>query len=335
MAVVVPEGRDSYHTAAYNALLLNALEGIAGALEGAEIPAIVLKGAALIAGGVRSAAERGMSDIDLLVRSESLEDAAAVLVGLGYEEKPVSQEEKGPFRSDLTGERTYLQRFGGVPVTVELHWHLCNVEWLRRLTAIDEESLWAETRPLLLGQTKALQLAPSDMLIHLCLHLAQHNFAHQVGYQDIVSLLEHVHPFPWERFLDRVRRFRLQTVTYFPLETSMTELNARVPNTVLAKLRPAFWKRWLVHCIADPHRALHGDITYTHARSYLVHLLVADRTSDLFRLLLWLFFPGRDWLAERYQAEGLGQTFIRALLHPLRVIWEGMRAVIYVMSGRV
>jgi hypothetical protein len=332
MPVAVREVRESYHTAAYNVLLLNALREIAGAFEGAGIPAIVLKGAALIVGGVRSAADRGMSDVDLLVRPKNLEDAAAALAGLGYGEKPFPQEEKGPFRSDLTGERVYVRRTGGVPVAVELHWHLCNVEWLRRLTAIDEESLWTEAWPLSLEQIEALQLMPSDMLIHLCLHLAQHNFAHQVGYQDIFSLLENVQPFPWERFLDRVERFRLQTVAYFSLETSAAELDAKVPGAVLAKLRPASWKRWLVRRIADPRRGLYGDMIYTHARSYLVHLLAADRMSDLFRLLLWLFFPGRDWLTERYRTRGLWRVLARAVLHPMRVVWEGMRALGHVIT---
>jgi hypothetical protein len=346
-----------YATAARNMLLYADLAGALRALNHAGIPVIVLKGAALAETVYPNIGHRAMGDADLLVRPEDRDRARGALEAAGYRFLPEPEERFGPFDTAFTGEMAFRRQEGAL---IELHWELTPVEWLRRLIALDTEALWRDAQPLELSWgageprsrgegergrggdreshpltpaplhksdgARVLQLAPHDMLLHLCLHLAAHNYAHPRGYRDIVQVLNHHHPFPWDKFLDRARRFRLRTACFFALETTVSELDASVPSEVLAALRPPRWQRWLVRHVADPRRGLTGELPYTHARSYLLHLAVADRPIDVLNVVMWLLFPGPRWLAQRYRLQGRLAPWLACLWHPLVILWQGLLA---------
>lgn len=321
-----------WHTVARYVRLARALEPALEALHAAGVPTIVLKGMALVAAGAWPPGERPMADVDLLIRPEGKERAVSVLVGLGFTPLP-EPEGSALFPTDRTGELICVRGAGAMATVLELHWHLCNVEWVRRLTAVDEEALWEAARPLVVEGAVALQLGATDALLHLCLHLAQHAFAHPIGYRDIDRFLRHEPGFPWDRFVARAEQFRLRTAAFFPLQVAAEALGVPVPEGVLTAMRPSARRRWLVRQVADPRRALSRPVASARAREYVVHFLIADRLRDVFRVLLWLVFPGWSWLAERYCARNRLHTLLCALFHPLRVVWEGTRAVALLLVG--
>ncbi|MDH7485537.1 MAG: nucleotidyltransferase family protein, partial [Anaerolineae bacterium] len=225
-----------------------------------------------------------------------------------------------PFDTEFTGEMAFRRDDGPL---IELHWQLTPAEWLRRLIALDSGALWQDAQPLELDGVRALQLSPPDTLLHLCLHLAAHCYVHPAGYQDIVRLLNHYQPFPWSTFVSRVTCFRLRAACYFALEAAASVLGASVPQEVLVALRPPAWQRRLVRRIADPRRALAGELPCRRPRSYLLHLSVADRPADVVAVMLWLLFPGRHWLAERYRLQGRLRPWLACLWHPFVILWQG------------
>lgn len=285
------------------------------------MPVIVLKGAALAETIYPNIAHRPMGDADLWVRPRDRARAQAALEAAGYQFLPEPDQRFSPFNTVFTGEMSFRRNEGAL---IELHWELTPAEWLRRLIALDTEALWRDAQPLELGGVRVLQLAPHDTLLHLGLHLAAHNYAHPAGYRDIVQLLSHHQPFPWETFLARASRSRLRTACYFALEAAASVLGAFVPQDALDALRPPRWQHWLVRRIADPHRGLTGELPYTRARSYLLHLAVADRPTDVLGVMLWLLFPGRHWLAERYQLQGSLKPWLACLWHPFVILWQGL-----------
>jgi len=310
-----------YATAARNLLIYNDLARALRALSEAGVPVIVLKGAALAETIYPSIAHRPMGDVDLLVRPEDRDQARAALEDAGYRFLPEPQQRFSPFDTEFTGEMAFRRNEGPL---IELHWQLTPAEWLRRLIALDTEALWRDAQPLEIGGVQALHLSPPDTLFHLCLHLTAHSYVHPAGYRDIVQLLNHHQPFPWSAFVARVSRFRLRTVCYFALEAATSVLGASVPQDVLDALRPPAWQRWLVRRIADPHQGLTGKLSYTRPRSYLLHLSVADRPADIFAVILWLLFPGRHWLAERYRLQGRLKPWLACLWHPFIILWQGL-----------
>jgi len=317
--------------AARNALIYHELTDALHALAEAGITAIVLKGAALAMSVYPNIADRVMSDADLLVRPEQRNLAKTALESAGFQFLPETPHRFGPFDTAFTGEMSFRRVNGAV---IELHWEIEPIEWFRRLTVLDMNAIWKDAQLLVLGHTRSLQLSPVDMMLHLCLHLAQHGYTHLVGYSDILQLLKYHPTFDWDRFLLRARRFRLRAICYFPLEVAFSVLEAPIPPAVLKALMPPVWRRGLVRRIADPHRVLAGTLPPNKMRNYLLHLVVAERSTDVLRLLAWLFFPGPHWLAERYRFHSQISSWVACLWHPFFVLGQGALSLWAVIGAR-
>jgi hypothetical protein len=349
----------------HNLLLYGDLIRALTALATAGVPVIVLKGAALADTIYPSLADRPMNDVDLLVQPHDRDRARAALEGAGYRFLPEPQQRFGPFDTGFTGEMQFRRSEHNV---IELHWELTANEWLRRLTALDAAALWRDARPFAIGPARGLQLSPCDTLQHLCLHLSAHGYTHANGWRDIRQLLAHERSFPWERFVARARQFRLTAVCYFVLEAIASASSSigpenrpptpqpppcegrgavlppllageggqggEVPPAVLAALRPSPWQRRLVPLIADPRQGLAGELTHSKPRGYLLHLALADRLADLLRVLVWLFFPGLRWLAERYRLRGRWRAWLACLWHPGVVLAQGLAGLWALASPR-
>lgn len=325
------ESLNYYSAVARNILIFSELENVLLAFKKAEIPVIVLKGAALAATIYPDISCREMGDVDLLVRPEERELARDILELEGYYFIPESEKGLSPFDSAFTGEMAFRKGDGAL---FELHWELTPVEWLRQVIALDNEALWDDALPIKINSMQVLQLSPCDMLLHLCIHLTAHNYAHPVGFRDIVQLLKFHTPFPWDAFVDRAIAFRLRTLCYFPLFTACLDLGANVPQAVLDALRPSSFLCKLISWIANPKKGLTGELKNVKPRGYLVHLIVADQQSDALQVFFWLLFPGSRWLAERYRLKGLWRPWLACFWHPFFVLWQGFLGLREVAAGR-
>ena len=296
------------------------LEHALRALDSAGIPAIVLKGAALAATVYPDISHRSMADVDILVHPADRDQAHAVLERSGYLFLREPRRPFSPFDTAFTGEMAFVRTAGAV---IELHWELTSCEWLRKLSRIDMTELWRCAQPLDLAGLRTLQLAPQDMLLHVCLHLAAHGYAHAPACTDIRQLIEWHQPFPWEDFLARARRFRLAVACYFALDMARSATCAGVPDDILERLRPPRWQAWLVRRLAYglTGRGDEGGKSGRHA--YWLQLAVADRPAEILRVVGWLFLPGHDWLAERYRLSGAVRPWLACLWHPVVVVGQG------------
>ena len=130
---------------------------LAGRLEDSDIPALLLKGPALARQLYGEPGLRSATDVDVLVRKEDLDQAAAVSAGLGY----------GP-----AGDRLYdgtpllhlrlSHRAGGMP-PVELHWRL---HWY-------EETFARRMLERSRGRDGARVAQPADLLASLLIFYAR------------------------------------------------------------------------------------------------------------------------------------------------------------------
>ena len=145
----------------HNQQLLQAGGNLVRSLEAEETATLVLKGAALLAAGYASVAERRMADVDLLVPYERREAAVESLTRAGWRlTKPPD------FRSDKHG----ISLTKDPDLEVDLHWHV-STDFVRfgSETTTDDD-FWSAARGARIGDAETLVLNPADQLLHLIVH---------------------------------------------------------------------------------------------------------------------------------------------------------------------
>lgn len=154
-------------TAAINSIVLEELKQLGQILSHPPaIPTVVLKGGAFAFTLYPDMAFRPLSDIDLLVPEEHLEEAIARIKALGYREL---NPEIAPHHNRIVGvHKSFVKE--GIPLTLELHWSLAAGK--HSLYAPDMAWFWAHTEPLLLpSPTSLLTLDPTAHLLYLAVHV--------------------------------------------------------------------------------------------------------------------------------------------------------------------
>ena len=139
-------------------------------LRAARIDLAVLKGADLVERVHADVSLRPMADVDLLVRADDLTKASALLASKGYvpAAHPPGDEHQGAIDENLHVEP--VQRPGG-PL-VELHYAIAVPA---RVGGVDMDGIWTRMESARVGGADTLVLAPEDLVLHLCIHVAIHH----------------------------------------------------------------------------------------------------------------------------------------------------------------
>jgi len=178
--------------------LYHELKIVLQAMNEADIPTIVLKGAHLAALVYPDISMRPMGDIDLMVPVERLEEGARVLEGLGY-------------RASLGYEiETILKLRHHLPPfvksgerAIELHW---NISVPTNPFEIDLEEVWKRAKVVQIANCETHVLSPEDLLLHLSMHgIYQHKLAFRLrSIYDIKKVVDvYGYEISWEVALDR------------------------------------------------------------------------------------------------------------------------------------
>jgi hypothetical protein len=226
------ELRQDLHAAAVHGMLAESqLAAVLGALTAAEVPAMVVKGAAL---GIfyPDPALRLYGDLDIMVPAAQLDMAEQALNGLGYH--------------GFASKAWWLDRFHHLPpmvsesaaLLVELHWRLDYQEEKGRLPTDD---LWARAIPWRVQDQPALRLDAVDTLLHLCRHaVVQHRVAGSFRYLcDLAQITEGWRQAEWETLGQRALDYELARPVYLMLVLAEQSLSLTMPAEVVSLLRPA------------------------------------------------------------------------------------------------
>ncbi len=302
----VPE--TGIEVAATNLWMLSRLGEVLAIAHRVGVPVIVLKGAVLLR-WLYALNERGMSDVDLLVRPT---DSERFVRALGLQALPSPEQRARPtIRSgDPAGE--FVRDFAGLQLDV--HHHVLTPAWLRRVIDLDDRGVWDRAEPCEIAGQPALRLSPEDQLIHLVGHTVLHHVDWSVSaMEDVRRLLERT-PMNWPFVTDLVARQRLGTAMWVAL--SSDHVRHLVPVSFVAEFRPTSFRRILVKVAARLSTA--GD---THAAP----MLLTDRLRDPVVVLPMRLLPSASWLENRYPT--LPSDAWRLLWHVVRSLLVSVRVL--------
>jgi hypothetical protein len=272
---------DALQVAARNVVLLREAEGIASALADRGIPALFLKGAALLEGQPAMLATREMADIDVWVEPRHLGRTVAALHAARY----VSP-----------GNALVLRKqVGMVAVYVDLHGEL----WY-----FAGKGPWSRAVPA--GPCTGLRtLCAEDAVLHAILHsVVQDGRVSRRALEDCHAILaDRGARFRWDAFAATV----VEEGWEKPVALFLSRLEAAHPGTVPAAAGAA-WARIRPEGVR-PWRG-----------SYLRMLQLQSRWPRRVRLALRILFPHPEFLRLRYSRVPPHAAFLLPLLRPFLLL---------------
>ena len=229
--------RQAYLTNAAHGLKIYAeLGSVLAALGREGIPVILLKGVHLAAAVYRQPALRIIGDVDLLVTAADLQRGVAPLSGLGY--RSVRSFEADT-RADLAAGLHLPKLVKPEAANLEMHW---SITPFGRPFSIAPDELWERAVPISVEGVDALALAPEDLLLHVCMHVAyMHGFNFGLRpFCDIAETVRHNGPdLNWGQVRARAQRWGWGRGVYLALRLAKEMVGAAVPDGVLSDLSPA------------------------------------------------------------------------------------------------
>jgi hypothetical protein len=229
--IVIPEDlherlhQYSLQVALSNMKLYHELKIVLQAMNEADIPTIVLKGAHLAALVYPDISMRQMGDIDLMVPVERLEGGARVLKGLGY------RASLGYDVDVIIKLRHHLPPFikeGNK--AIELHWTFLVP---RSPYVLDLKAQWQRNQTVMISNVSTSVLSPEDLLLHLSVHaIYQHKLALGLrNFYDIKMVLDHFeNKIRWQFLEERQELLVAKKPIYISLEMTKKYFNCVLPS---------------------------------------------------------------------------------------------------------
>jgi hypothetical protein len=229
------------HTWVSNRLRLAACEKLLGIFDGAGIPSVLLKGAAVLVRWTSDNGLRPMDDVDVLVRREQGRAALAHLLGAGYKTVAI--------RADRFTDREFRMAHAvalrdPAGMHIDLHWRAL----LNGRARDQDRAFWDLALPVPLADSTTHVLSPEDHLYHTCAHAASWNDGARIDWAaDAAMILREVgNQFDWDRFVAHARRDGIDLPVRSFVALLRDLLNIPVPCTVdrqLSSFRPQLFGR--------------------------------------------------------------------------------------------
>jgi len=313
--------QDAYYGAAgIDVVQRRETESVLRALDKAGIETVLMKGTPLAYTVYADPACRLKGDLDIWLPPAQLPAALAALRSLGY--VPRDKANRPAAFIALTGGEQQL--FGRDPGTglVELQWPALRGEWVRRAAAVDHAAIWARRVAMPIEGRSSWAMAPEDLVIHLCLHLAINHAFSETALRNLLDVhLVAVRLVPdWDAVVERAKAWRLATMLWTTLSLTVELWDAPVPDSALAALQPGPARRHAIAALDLANAVLAmrpGAYSY---RRFVIQMLLTDRLRDAWRLVWRALFPEAEWLRTRYGVETPAAVWRERMMHPLRLL---------------
>ncbi len=286
-------------------LYMQVLERAGAALAKANIPLLALKNSGIARGIYPDLAGCPMGDIDVLVDVNDFDRAHAVMLEHGFvfdSRSPLG--EKTVEEAKRSGGSEYRYRLeDGTTLWFELQWRPVAGRWINEDQEPKTEYLVARSVPIEGSDVRLL--APTDNLLQVALHTAKHSYVRAPGFRlhtDVDRIVRRC-DIDWGRFCREVERLTVCTAVYFSLALAVQLLHTPIPEWVLKRLKPVWWRRSLIL-----RSLLHVGLFYpdTPKWSRLGYIVFNILLYDSYKGLLRGVFPSIQTMRERH---GLKSTW--------------------------
>lgn len=296
---------------------VDALNYIVSGFQTANIPFRLLKGCAQAILAYPVPSTRAVGDIDIWIRPQDLPRSRAVLKSLGLVQAQSTYPQ--PFVYRYLGEQVFsIPDSMGLPVVVDLHWHLTNFWWFRNALHVPEKWLFSQTQNLDINGVKVPTLDPTNTLFYLCLHV--NGGLHAQGWRfllDIYLLLRNK-PINWVVLNSLVQDSQAHVIIWRALNLIDIFFGTQYEKHLWR--RPPWWHRAILNqLLPSPSPGYKIPEQTRDLQIPLYHLLLLPEPTSILFTLLHMLWPPRIWIQFRYQAESTVEVRRARLLHLMRL----------------
>ncbi len=246
------------------------------------IPVILLKGSHLAELVYGNLALRPMSDMDLLIKPDNLQQADRLLRHEGYSSSELFQghsfEHLAPYRKSNS-------------VTIEIHHNITEPPFSKRF-AIEE--LWVRALEENIENTKVLTLSPEDLLLHLSSHVSiHHGFSFGITpYLDIAKSIDfYSDQLDWTILRERSETWGMQRALYLVLALSEKLIGMPVPSEFFEFM----WKdKEAENALSSAEEIIFGS--KRGAPQFFARLFGPEPFREKVKLIKKRLFPAKEFL---------------------------------------
>ncbi|WP_420644420.1 lasso peptide biosynthesis B2 protein [Candidatus Leptofilum sp.] len=264
------------------------------AMQPANIPVVLLKGAFLATAVYPHIGQRAMGDLDLLITQEHIPKMIEILHHRGWQEtRPLALEATFEHHHHLPSFAKKNLNF-----QIEPHWHIILPN---RPYSIPSESIWQDVMLYTIAGTDLFAFQPHLQLLHLALHASyNHQFAFDLrSLCDIALVIDHYgDDLSWEKVVENAINWKWQRGVYLTLALINSFWNTAVPPEILHQLKPEQMPDSLM-ALAKSH-LLRGREENKKVSKNFSQLKSNNTTIAKAKFALSFFFPTRKRLAWRY-----------------------------------
>jgi hypothetical protein len=295
--------REELRTTTYRRICAEVLSALASA----DIPVVVLGGAALAESAYDHPILRHCHDLDLLLRQPDLARAARLLIGREFAN---ASEPPTDTTTDIT-----LVHTSGLPV--ELHSRLLAIPWY----SVPLTEVWTRTRRHAVDGMPADILSPADTLLHVCAHASYSRSRESLRWVCDSWFIIQRHPdLDWDALVDCAVRSQLALPLSVMLTYLAREMALAIPRTVLDRIYSAAARTDRIRREVALHCAR------ASARGGLRTLV---RTSHGWRargaVIQWMLFPSPAYLRWVAPVRTRWELPARYVQRPLRYLLRRLR----------
>lgn len=206
----------------------------------ANIPLIVLKGAAVAHSMYERPILRPSEDVDVLCRDGDFDRLHSLMVTNGFAAEDTgghSEDKCSPLETSF--ERHY--RDDSSKALIEVH-----VDGVKLgVKPVHSESIWERAVEVEIGAETALSLSFSDMAFMLSVHLHRHGFNRLIWFKDIDLLLRRFGDrIDWDLVIEQARDEGAASSLWLTLDYLQRLMGTPVPEAVMAEVRPGLLTRF-------------------------------------------------------------------------------------------
>jgi len=295
-----------------NSWFINETKSLISQLQIAGIRCIVLKGALLAERLYNDLGVRKSGDIDILVEEFNFDKSMDVLKQNNYD----YDEDRDSWDINYDHHIKLIKKVPFGFCSVELHNRFTD----RHFKSIRMDEVWKRAKPLLVGNTTAFELAPIDLLLHLCIHSAGHKLCNLRHILDVVRAIEvEGELIDWDQFTSLVKKYDISYRVYASLDYAVRMFGVSIP-AVFKELRPSAFILYLINreCIPD---------VLPKGLSFITGNLVRNEGITGFLFENWhIIFPPIHRMRRTYKYN----TLILYMLYPVRFIYFFVKTIHYI-----